>query len=182
MKPQFSYKRGFIPETCGAGGCHLCQSTRSRRSIVFRSPSGGELVALGAGICPHVLGDANTGISPFLMPTKRWASMRAVFRSASRSCSRNALRFENGSSYKVDDARAIAEWVNSGSSTKEVPFKPARDPDAGFYRRSGAACVRYFSCRHRRAHKVRVDTSAARCSGQISDGCWADWTISAMFG
>jgi hypothetical protein len=63
-------------------------------------------VALGAGICPHVLGDANTGISPFLMPTKRWASMRAVFRSASRPCSRNALRFENGSSYKVDDARA----------------------------------------------------------------------------
>ncbi len=33
----------------------------------------------------------------------------------------NVLRFENGTSYKVEDARAIAEWVNGGTSTKEVP-------------------------------------------------------------
>jgi aconitate hydratase len=38
----------------------------------------------------------------------------------------NVLRFENGSSYKVDDAKAIAGWVEKASSTKEVPFKPAR--------------------------------------------------------
>ena len=38
----------------------------------------------------------------------------------------NVLRFENGQSYKVDDARAIAEWLQQGSSTKEVPFRPAR--------------------------------------------------------
>ncbi len=38
----------------------------------------------------------------------------------------NVLRFENGASYTVDDARAIAEWAQTGSSTREVPFRPAR--------------------------------------------------------
>ena len=38
----------------------------------------------------------------------------------------NVLRFENGRSYTVDDAKAIAEWVKEGRSDKEVPFKPAR--------------------------------------------------------
>src|SRR3954468_20006762 len=38
----------------------------------------------------------------------------------------NALRFEDGRSYTVDDAKAIVGWLEKGSSTKEVPFKPAR--------------------------------------------------------
>ena len=38
----------------------------------------------------------------------------------------NVLRFENGGSYTVDDARAIAEWARTGTSTREVPFRPAR--------------------------------------------------------
>ena len=38
----------------------------------------------------------------------------------------NVLRFENGGTYTVDDARAIADWAKTGSSTKEVPFRPAR--------------------------------------------------------
>ncbi len=38
----------------------------------------------------------------------------------------NVLRFENGASYTVDDARAIAEWARTGHSEREVPFKPAR--------------------------------------------------------
>jgi len=38
----------------------------------------------------------------------------------------NVLRFENGGSYTVDDARAVAEWARTGSSTREVPFRPAR--------------------------------------------------------
>ena len=38
----------------------------------------------------------------------------------------NVLRFEDGSSYTVDDAKAIVEWLGKASSTKEVPFKPAR--------------------------------------------------------
>ena len=38
----------------------------------------------------------------------------------------NILRFENGGSYTVDDARAIAEWAKTGTSTREVPFRPAR--------------------------------------------------------
>ncbi|MBE7620591.1 aconitate hydratase AcnA [Komagataeibacter sp. FXV2] len=38
----------------------------------------------------------------------------------------NVLRFEDGHSYTVDDAKAIAGWLPKGSSTKEVPFKPAR--------------------------------------------------------
>ncbi len=38
----------------------------------------------------------------------------------------NVLRFENGGSYKVDDAKAIVGWLEKASSTKEVPFKPAR--------------------------------------------------------
>ena len=38
----------------------------------------------------------------------------------------NVLRFENGGSYKVEDAKAIAGWLEKASSAKEVPFKPAR--------------------------------------------------------
>ena len=38
----------------------------------------------------------------------------------------NVLRFENGVSYTVADAKAIAEWVKNGRSDKEVPFRPAR--------------------------------------------------------
>jgi aconitate hydratase len=38
----------------------------------------------------------------------------------------NVLRFENGSSYKVDDAKAIAGWLAAAHSDREVPFKPAR--------------------------------------------------------
>jgi aconitate hydratase len=38
----------------------------------------------------------------------------------------NVLRFEDGRSYSVDDAKSIAEWVIEGKSTKEVPFRPAR--------------------------------------------------------
>jgi aconitate hydratase len=38
----------------------------------------------------------------------------------------NVLRFEDGTSYTVDDARAIAGWLANASSTREVPFKPAR--------------------------------------------------------
>jgi aconitate hydratase len=38
----------------------------------------------------------------------------------------NVLRFEDGKSYTVDDARAVAGWLEQASSTKEVPFKPAR--------------------------------------------------------
>jgi aconitate hydratase len=38
----------------------------------------------------------------------------------------NVLRFEDGRSYKVDDAKAIIGWLANASSTSEVPFKPAR--------------------------------------------------------
>src|SRR3954471_23064811 len=38
----------------------------------------------------------------------------------------NVLRFEDGRSYKVDDARAVVEWLANASSSKEVPFRPAR--------------------------------------------------------
>ena len=38
----------------------------------------------------------------------------------------NVLRFEDGRTYRVDDARSLAAWVHEGSSTREVPFKPAR--------------------------------------------------------
>ncbi len=38
----------------------------------------------------------------------------------------NVLRFEDGTSYTVDDAKAIAGWLEKASSTKEVPFRPAR--------------------------------------------------------
>src|SRR6478672_1916111 len=38
----------------------------------------------------------------------------------------NALRFEDGRSYKVDDAKAIVGWLEKASSTMEVPFRPAR--------------------------------------------------------
>ncbi|MBU8543604.1 MULTISPECIES: aconitate hydratase AcnA [Roseomonadaceae] len=38
----------------------------------------------------------------------------------------NVLRFEDGRSYTVDDAKAVVAWLEKGSSTKEVPFRPAR--------------------------------------------------------
>ena len=38
----------------------------------------------------------------------------------------NTLRFEDGRSYKVDDAKAIVAWLEKASSAREVPFKPAR--------------------------------------------------------
>ncbi|MCS6854623.1 MAG: aconitate hydratase AcnA [Elioraea sp.] len=38
----------------------------------------------------------------------------------------NVLRFEDGRSYTVDDARAIAAWLETGHSEREVPFRPAR--------------------------------------------------------
>ncbi|MBN8874883.1 MAG: aconitate hydratase AcnA [Rhodospirillales bacterium] len=38
----------------------------------------------------------------------------------------NILRFEDGRSYTVDDAKAIFGWLEKASSSKEVPFRPAR--------------------------------------------------------
>ncbi len=38
----------------------------------------------------------------------------------------NALRFEDGKSYTVDDAKSVAGWLSAAHSEKEVPFKPAR--------------------------------------------------------
>ena len=38
----------------------------------------------------------------------------------------NILRFENGTSYTVADAKAIAGWIAQASSAAEVPFRPAR--------------------------------------------------------
>ncbi len=38
----------------------------------------------------------------------------------------NVLRFEDGSTYTQDDAKAVTEWVKEGRSEREVPFRPAR--------------------------------------------------------
>ena len=38
----------------------------------------------------------------------------------------NVLRFEDGRSYTVDDAKAIAAWLPKAASSQEVPFRPAR--------------------------------------------------------
>ena len=38
----------------------------------------------------------------------------------------NILRFENGTSYNVADAKALAGWLVTASSAAEVPFRPAR--------------------------------------------------------
>src|ERR1700759_5580252 len=38
----------------------------------------------------------------------------------------NILRFEDGRTYTVNDAKAVAGWLEKASSTAEVPFKPAR--------------------------------------------------------
>ncbi|MDQ2802111.1 MAG: aconitate hydratase AcnA [Pseudomonadota bacterium] len=38
----------------------------------------------------------------------------------------NVLRFEDGRTYKVSDAEAIAGWLAAAHSDKEVPFRPAR--------------------------------------------------------
>ncbi len=38
----------------------------------------------------------------------------------------NVLRYEDGVSYNVRDAHAIAGWLSEGRSSQEVPFRPAR--------------------------------------------------------
>ncbi len=38
----------------------------------------------------------------------------------------NVLRFEDGRATTTDHARAIAGWLDKGSSTNEVPFRPSR--------------------------------------------------------
>ncbi|MEJ0045103.1 MAG: aconitate hydratase AcnA [Rhodospirillales bacterium] len=38
----------------------------------------------------------------------------------------NILRFEDGTSYSVADAHAIAAWLKEARSAQEVPFRPAR--------------------------------------------------------
>jgi aconitate hydratase len=38
----------------------------------------------------------------------------------------NVLRFEDGHSYTVEDAKSVVAWLEKASSAKEVPFKPAR--------------------------------------------------------
>ena len=38
----------------------------------------------------------------------------------------NVLRFEDGAATTVDHARSVAEWVKTGTSEKEVPFRPSR--------------------------------------------------------
>jgi aconitate hydratase len=38
----------------------------------------------------------------------------------------NILRYEDGTSYRVEDAKSIAAWLTQASSTQEVPFRPAR--------------------------------------------------------
>jgi len=38
----------------------------------------------------------------------------------------NVLRFEDGRTYKVEDAKSLAEWLVKASSTREVPFRPSR--------------------------------------------------------
>jgi aconitate hydratase len=38
----------------------------------------------------------------------------------------NLLRFEDGRSVKADDIRAVAEWLRTKSSTREIAYRPAR--------------------------------------------------------
>ena len=38
----------------------------------------------------------------------------------------NLLRFEDGRSVKADDIRAVAEWLKTKTSTREIAYRPAR--------------------------------------------------------
>ncbi len=38
----------------------------------------------------------------------------------------NVLRFEDGRSYRIEDAQAIAGWLEQAHSDREVPFRPAK--------------------------------------------------------
>jgi aconitate hydratase len=38
----------------------------------------------------------------------------------------NVLRFEDGQTYRIADAHAVADWIKAASSDREVPFRPAR--------------------------------------------------------
>ena len=38
----------------------------------------------------------------------------------------NLLRYEDGGSVTVDDAKALAAWLDTGASSNEIAFRPAR--------------------------------------------------------
>ena len=48
----------------------------------------------------------------------------------------NVLRFEDGRSYKVDDAKAIVGWLEKAQSDQGGAVQARPHPDAGFHRRA----------------------------------------------
>ena len=48
----------------------------------------------------------------------------------------NVLRFEDGRSYKVDDAKAIAGWLEAAHVRQGSAVQARPHPDAGFHRRA----------------------------------------------
>ena len=63
----------------------------------------------------------------------------------------NVLRYENGRSYTVDDAKAIAGWLQSGHSEQGSALPPGPHPAAGFHRRARRGRPRRDARRHHQA-------------------------------
>ena len=63
----------------------------------------------------------------------------------------NVLRFEDGRSYKVDDAKAIAGWLEEAHSDQGSAVQARPHPDAGFHRRAGGGRSRRDARRHHAA-------------------------------
>ena len=73
----------------------------------------------------------------------------------------NVLRFEDGTSYTVEDAKSIVGWLAAAHSDREVPFKPARILLQDFHRRSRRGRSRGDARRHHAARQQPAEGQPA---------------------
>ena len=75
------------------------------------------------------------------------------------------LRFEDGGSYKVDDAKAIAGWLDGGAFREGGAVQARPHPDAGFHRRAGGGRSGGDARRHHQARRQPGEGEPAGAGG-----------------
>ena len=77
----------------------------------------------------------------------------------------NVLRFEDGRSYKVDDAKAIAGWLREGQFHQGSAVQARPHPDAGLHRRPRRGGPRRHARRHHPARRRPAEGEPAGPGG-----------------
>ena len=77
----------------------------------------------------------------------------------------NVLRFEDGRSYKVDDAKAIAGWLEQAHSDEGSAVQARPHPDAGFHRRARGGRSGGDARRHHQARRQPGEGEPAGAGG-----------------